>query len=98
MNDTSSLLGQLRIDRSQSQVSESRAWVWWAGGVVGLVVLGIAAWLVLAAPSGIAVHAVTARPAAGNGPSAGASLLDASGYVVARRQATVSSKITGKVR
>ena len=29
--------------------------------------------------------------------SAGASLLDASGYIVARRRATVSSKVTGKV-
>lgn len=33
-------------------------------------------------------------PAAGNG----ASVLDATGYVTARRQATVSAKITGKVR
>src|SRR5262249_51895807 len=30
-------------------------------------------------------------------PAAGASVLDASGYVVARRQATVSAKITGKL-
>ncbi len=32
-----------------------------------------------------------------SGASAGASLLDASGYIVARRRATVSSKVTGKV-
>ncbi len=30
-------------------------------------------------------------------PAGGGSLLDASGYVVARRQATVAAKITGRV-
>jgi len=33
----------------------------------------------------------------GSGAAVGASLLDASGYIVARRRATVSSKVTGKV-
>ena len=35
-------------------------------------------------------------PQVGSAPTA-ASLLDASGYVVARRRATVASKVTGKV-
>jgi multidrug efflux pump subunit AcrA (membrane-fusion protein) len=39
---------------------------------------------------------ITVARAAGPGPGAG-SVLDASGYVTARRQATVSAKITGKV-
>jgi RND family efflux transporter MFP subunit len=34
---------------------------------------------------------------AGDGPAAAGSILDASGYVVARRQATVASKITAKM-
>ncbi|HVJ52622.1 MAG TPA: efflux RND transporter periplasmic adaptor subunit [Aliidongia sp.] len=48
--------------------------------------------------SGVAVRTVTARAVPTDGAGgAGASLLDASGYVVARRAATVSAKITGKV-
>jgi RND family efflux transporter MFP subunit len=43
------------------------------------------------------VPVATAVARAENGPVAGASVLDATGYVVARRQATVSSKATGKV-
>ncbi len=43
------------------------------------------------------VTVAVARQVSGNGGSAGTSLLDASGYVVARRQATVSAKITAKV-
>ena len=48
----------------------------------------------------VPIRAATARSAAADpagGSGTGASLLDASGYVVARRQATVSAKITGKV-
>jgi RND family efflux transporter MFP subunit len=59
-----------------------------------LLIMAGAAWLFgsrLAAPT---VRTVTARAAASG--SAG-SVLDASGYVTARRQATVSAKITGKV-
>ena len=42
----------------------------------------------------VTVAVASAMPAT----SAGASVLDATGYVTARRQATVSAKITGKVR
>ncbi len=38
-----------------------------------------------------------AQPATADGAAADASRLDASGYVVARRQATVSAKVTGRV-
>jgi RND family efflux transporter MFP subunit len=44
------------------------------------------------------VRAATATAAKGGAGQTAGSLLDASGYVVARRQATVSAKITGKVR
>ena len=44
----------------------------------------------------IEVETVTATAAASGGSSGGA-VLNASGYVVARRQATVSAKVTGKV-
>jgi len=39
-----------------------------------------------------------AQSAADDGAAAASSILDASGYVVARRQATVASKITGKLK
>jgi multidrug efflux pump subunit AcrA (membrane-fusion protein) len=48
--------------------------------------------------SGVAAAEETAPPASPSAAAAPvASILDASGYVVARRQATVSAKITGKV-
>src|SRR5690606_6659087 len=51
----------------------------------------------LARDAGVEVETATAVSAASGGPSA-SSVLDASGYVVARRMATVSAKITGRVR
>jgi RND family efflux transporter MFP subunit len=96
MDDKSALLKQLRIDRGspQDSVPNSRRW-WVVGAVVVLLLLAGAAFLFLR-PSGVTVRAATAAVGPG-GPAASPSLLDASGYVVARRQATVSAKITGKV-
>src|SRR6185503_1655019 len=54
-----------------------------------------AAWYALAHAARPVVRTAVARPAADAGGAA--SVLDASGYVTARRQATVSAKITGKV-
>ncbi len=99
MNDKSALLNQLRIDRSSAPPPADRGWLkWLALGIVLLLVAGLAGWW-LSRPSGVPVKVVTAQALQGSGPvpSAGASLLDASGYVVARRQATVSAKITDKV-
>src|ERR1700675_4006988 len=50
-----------------------------------------------ARPTGVPVQIATARAIAGDGGGAAGSILDASGYVVARRQATVASKITAKM-
>src|SRR3954471_741872 len=76
------------------------------GGSRGLAAVGITL-LVLAAISGAAWYWATALQAVsvkvapvtarGGGASAPGSVLNASGYVVARRRATVSSKVTGKV-
>ncbi len=49
-----------------------------------------------AVPPAVATVLVEAPASASNGGS-GNSVLDASGYVIARRQATVSAKVTGKV-
>jgi RND family efflux transporter MFP subunit len=99
MDDKSSLLNQLRIDRAAPPQRSGRGWLWGLVGIAVLLVAGGGAWIVLAGASGVPVHAVVARAAAGSGGTAanGGSLLDASGYVVALRQATVSGKAVYKV-
>jgi RND family efflux transporter MFP subunit len=57
----------------------------------------IAAAYALFRDNAVEVETVTAV-AASSGAGGGGSVLNASGYVVARRQATVSAKVTGKVR
>ena len=100
--DRASLIGQLQIDRNAGPGSgggpPARLW-WILGGALAAVVLVVlAVVLIVVQPWRVAVAVATAQPAAASGGAAqGASLLDASGYVVARRQATVSSKITGRV-
>ena len=86
-------LDGLRIDRSGELAGGSRARLWIALGAVLLIALAAVWWFTRPRPA--RVRAVTAVSRSG-GPSAGA-VLNASGYVTARRQATVSSKITGKV-
>jgi RND family efflux transporter MFP subunit len=95
--DRASLLNQLKIDRTEEPVEENngRGLLWAGIAIAAVVVAGIAFWLTR--PSGIPIKVATAREIAGAAASRGASTLDASGYIVARRQATVSSKITGKV-
>lgn len=97
MNDSSALLNQLRIDRSSPPPAGGKRGSFW---IIAVIIVLLAAGVTAAAllkSSGVPVHAVTARAVPSAGAAAGASLLDASGYVVARRQATVSAKITGKV-
>jgi len=97
MDDKANLLNQLRIDRGgPDQGGGGRIW-WIVGGGVAAIILVAVAWILLAGPSGIPVHAAMARAVTVEGAAGGGSLLDASGYVVARRAATVSAKITGKV-
>jgi RND family efflux transporter MFP subunit len=48
-------------------------------------------------PKAIEVHTVSAREIGGSSSSGERTVLNASGYVTARRAATVSSKVTGKV-
>ena len=69
-------------------------WVWGAvAGLVALALLGGAGWWFLAGNKPIAVQTTTVR-ANGQGPAADA-VLQATGYVTARRMATVSAQMTG---
>ncbi len=94
--DKKALLNELKIQRDAAPGS-ARPVKWF---VAVAVVGGFAfvAWTfgrpLLAAPV-VEVEAVAVRALAPS--AAGDSVLDATGYVVARRQATVSSKATGKV-
>jgi RND family efflux transporter MFP subunit len=87
------LLNQLRIGREHREDNDgARRWPWVVAAVVVLALLaGGAAWWWLGARA-VEVKTVTASaPAAGD---AGA-VLQATGYVTARRQATVSAQIIG---
>jgi RND family efflux transporter MFP subunit len=100
MDDKNQLLNQLRIDRTTDMPDEgsTRRWVLIGVSVVLVLVLGIGGYWLLTRPTGIAVQEAVAREVAGGGgAAAGASMLDASGYIVARRQATVASKLIGRV-
>ncbi len=86
-------LSALRIEREPLDTSSGR-WVKW---VVILLFLGAAGggawyWLNRERPIEVEVASVSERAAGTQ-----ASVLNASGYVTARRRATVSSKVTGKV-
>jgi len=87
-------LAALRIPREPLKPEGQGRWVKW---VVLLVLLGGGgyagwAWLTRERPAEVEVVAVTQRAA-----GIQASVLNASGYVTARRRATISSKITGKL-
>jgi RND family efflux transporter MFP subunit len=90
-------LGSLRIDRtvSASNGGGGRRILYISVATVALIGVAVALWLWLGAKT-IEVTTVTAE-ADSAGPSLGTSVLNASGYVVARRMSTVSSKVTGKV-
>lgn len=97
MSTSADLLKELRIDR-KAPPSEppSRRGLWIAVVLVLLLALGAGGWLLFG--RGKAIEVTTAPVVAIAAGSSSASVLDASGYVVARRMATVSAKITGKVR
>ena len=93
MNDLKQDLAALRIDREPDRPRRSR-WLVWL--IILLLVAGGGAaarvWLTRERLVQVEVATVTERAAGTQ-----AAVLNASGYVTARRRATVSSKITGKV-
>ncbi|KRE85540.1 acriflavin resistance protein [Rhodanobacter sp. Soil772] len=93
--DNAELLKELRIERHQREDHGRNPGRWlWIGGaiVVLLLLLGGAAQLFFGH------RAVTVQTATAVAPSAGSeagAVLQATGYITARRQATVSAQITG---
>ncbi len=95
MNASAELLKELRIDRKAPPPAPQRRWLWIVLAVIVLLALAGGAWFFLgrARPVEVRTAPVVSMDSAG----ASASVLDATGYVVARRIATVSAQITGRV-
>jgi RND family efflux transporter MFP subunit len=87
-------LDALRIDRAPERSGAAAKWIVRIGLLVIVAALGVGAWrwLTRERPVEVQVAGVTERAA-----GAQAAVLNASGYVTARRRATVSSKVTGKI-
>jgi len=91
------LIDRLKIDAPVAQ--RDRSWPGWRAPLAVAIVLLVAAiagflWL---RPRAIVVETVYAETVDVAQSSARTSVLDASGYVVARRQATVAAEVTGKL-
>ena len=93
MSELKDELASLRIEREPYRPRGGR-WVLWLTMFVVLAASGAGAWwwATRERPLEVETAVVTARAAGTQ-----AAVLNASGYVTARRRATVSSKITGKV-
>lgn len=94
MTDLKDDLAALRIERAPIAPEGGGRWIKW---LVMLMFLGGAgyagwAWFTREIPAEVEVVTVTQRAV-----GAQASVLNASGYVTARRRATISSKVTGKL-
>ena len=101
--DKKALLNELKIDRAAAPARSVRPLRWF---VALAVVAGVAFVFYFVsfgrdkpAPAAAALQTAPAGAAAAPAPppARDASILDATGYVVARREATVSAKVTGKL-
>ena len=92
MSDLKDDLAALRIEREPE--APSRRWIGWVLLVLLLAGAGAGAWkwFTRERPLEVQVAPVSVRAAGSQ-----AAVLNAAGYVTARRRATVSSKVTGKV-
>lgn len=94
-NIDANLLNALRIDSPQREDEGRGAWRWWALGLgllFAVAALAGAGWWFLA---GRAVAVQTATALAPSAGGTGGAILQATGYITARRQATVSTQMTG---
>ena len=94
-SDKAHLIHQLRIDRSEREETGAGHRKWWPWAVVALAVITLAAALLYTRNSAIEVSAATAVTA--SAAAAPTAILQATGYVTAEREATVSSQIAGQL-
>src|SRR5258706_607619 len=94
MTDFKHDLAALRIEREPERSGGAGRWIVWIALLILLSAGGFAGWrwFTRERPVEVQVASVSMRAAGTQ-----AAVLNASGYVTARRRATVSSKITGKV-
>jgi RND family efflux transporter MFP subunit len=91
-------LSSLRIDRSaaHSAGGMSKGVLYSIVGIAAVLIAVVA--FIFLRPKPTEVTTITAKAESTSGPTSGTAVLNASGYVVARRMATVSSKVTGKIQ
>ena len=89
------LLQQLRIERGQRDIPEPRRRWPWVAGIAVAVALVAACYLVWHATRAPLVRVAIVQPPSSD--ASGDSVLQATGYVTARRAATVSAQITGRL-
>ena len=85
------LLKELRLDRDARE-GGGQHWPRWLLLALALGALGVGGYFALSGRTPTVATALAETPGAGS-----TTVLDATGYVIARRQATVSSKISGKL-
>lgn len=90
-------LETLRMNRDEAEAgARSRARPWAIAAAAAAAIVAGLSWQ-LFRPGAVAVETALARETAQQAARAGGTVLNASGYVVARRVATVASKTTGQV-
>lgn len=91
-------LRTLRMDRAAAESAAARRALPWiaAGGIAVAMLVVLGAWLALA-PEVPVVQVAVVRAENAGARGAGTAVLSASGYVVARRISTPSSKITAQI-
>jgi RND family efflux transporter MFP subunit len=94
VSDLKNELASLRLDEDPAP---SRRGLWIGLALVVLAVVGIVAWRATATLRALEVETVTPTVEQGGATAAGTPILTASGYIVARREAIVSSKIQGRL-
>ena len=93
MADLKDDLAALRIEREPVTVT-NRRWIGWSVAIALIAAAGLSAWWWFTRERPLEVEAATVTVRAAGTQAA---VLNAAGYVTARRRATVSAKITGKV-
>jgi HlyD family secretion protein len=93
MADLKQELAGLRIEREPNRPNAAR-WVFWPAAACLVAALAVGGWRWATRERPVEVQAATVTERAAGTQAA---VLNASGYVTARRRATVSSKVTGKV-